>query len=76
MVSWTVFVSGDSYNGGRFSTRWGNLDTVSGALAGTLESFTVDGRAAPSDANLWASPSPGTTTPSTPPCRRATGVRW
>ena len=53
MVSWTVFVSGDSYNGGRFSTRWGNLDTVSGALAGTLESFTVDGRAAPSDANLW-----------------------
>jgi len=53
MVSWTVFVTGDSYNGGRFSTRSGILDTRSGVLVGSLETFTVDGRPAPADGNVW-----------------------
>ncbi|WP_354643750.1 TolB family protein [Kitasatospora camelliae] len=53
MVSWTVFVTGDSYNGGRFSTRSGILDTRTGTLAGNLENFTVDGRKAAPDTNVW-----------------------
>ncbi|MER5865163.1 hypothetical protein [Kitasatospora sp. NPDC002040] len=53
MVSWTVFVTGDSYNGGRFSTRSGILDTRTGTLAGNLENFTVDGRPPDPDANVW-----------------------
>ncbi|GAA4870112.1 hypothetical protein [Kitasatospora terrestris] len=53
MVSWTVFVTGDSYNGGQFSTRSGILDTGTGELAGNLENFTVDGHHSPPDANLW-----------------------
>ncbi|WP_457029575.1 hypothetical protein [Kitasatospora sp. P5_F3] len=53
MVSWTVFVTGDSYNGGRFSTRSGILDTRSGTLAGNLEAFTVDGHPPAPDANFW-----------------------
>ncbi|RSM35524.1 hypothetical protein DMA12_44100 [Amycolatopsis balhimycina DSM 5908] len=56
MLAWTVFVTGDSYNGGMFSTRAGILDTATGDLAGTLEDFavTLDGkpyRAA--DLNFW-----------------------
>ncbi|WP_406404969.1 hypothetical protein OH805_37860 [Streptomyces sp. NBC_00879] len=53
MVAWTVFVTGDSYNGGRFSTRSGVLDTHINTLAGNLEDFTVDGRRPPTDANFW-----------------------
>ncbi|QKW17794.1 hypothetical protein HUT16_00825 [Kitasatospora sp. NA04385] len=53
MVSWTVFVAGDSYNGGHFSTRSGILDTGTGTIVGTLEDFTVDGRPAAADANFW-----------------------
>jgi hypothetical protein len=55
-VAWTVFVTGDSYNGGRFSTRAGMLDTTSGALEGTLEDFgvTVDGQPyQAADLNFW-----------------------
>jgi hypothetical protein len=55
-LAWTVFVTGDSYNGGRFSTRVGMLNTVTGRTVDTLETFavTVDGkpyRAA--DLNFW-----------------------
>jgi hypothetical protein len=55
-LTWTVFVTGDSYNGGRFSTRVGMLDTVSKRTVDTLETFAVirDGRhyQAP-DLNFW-----------------------
>jgi hypothetical protein len=56
MVAWTVFVTGDSYNGGQFSTRAGILDTVSDQLVGTLEDYavTVDGKPYQSaDENFW-----------------------
>ncbi|ASW58076.1 PD40 domain-containing protein [Plantactinospora sp. KBS50] len=57
LVTWTAFVTGDSYNGGRFSTRVGVLDVSTGDLVvDTLESFRLlrDGkpyRAA--DINYW-----------------------
>src|SRR5690242_21364598 len=51
--SWTVFVTGDSYNGGRFSTRSGILDSRTGTLAGNLEEFTVDGKPSEPTANFW-----------------------
>jgi Tol biopolymer transport system component len=56
MVAWTVFVTGDSYNVGAFSTRAGILDTVSGQLAATLEDYavTVDGKPyQAADENFW-----------------------
>ncbi|WP_433075741.1 hypothetical protein ACQP1P_29855 [Dactylosporangium sp. CA-052675] len=57
LVTWTAFVTGDSYNGGRFSTRVGVLDATSGdLLADTLETFalTRDGRAyQAADVNFW-----------------------
>ncbi|MEV4760840.1 hypothetical protein AB0J86_37850 [Micromonospora sp. NPDC049559] len=56
MVAWTVFVTGDSYNGGQFSTRAGILDTRTGNLAGSLEEFAVtrDGRPyRAADLNFW-----------------------
>lgn len=57
MISWTTFVTGDSYIGStRFSTRSGILDTKANVLAGTLETFalTVDGRPyAAADLNYW-----------------------
>ncbi|BFU44397.1 TolB family protein [Krasilnikovia sp. MM14-A1004] len=55
-LAWTVFVAGDGYNGGRFSTRVGMLDTATGATVDTLEDFTIirDGRAYRSaDVNFW-----------------------
>jgi hypothetical protein len=55
-VAWTVFVTGDSYNNGRFSTRAGILDTRTGDLVATLEDFSVilDGRPYSSaDLNFW-----------------------
>lgn len=41
MVAWTVFVSGDSYNGPNFSTRTGILDTKTGTVIPDLETFTA-----------------------------------
>jgi hypothetical protein len=56
MLTWTVFVTGDSYNGGMFSTRAGILDTTTGDLAATLEDYavTVDGKPyQAADLNFW-----------------------
>jgi hypothetical protein len=56
MVSWTSFVSGDSYAGSTFSTRTGILDTTTGTRIDSLESFTVERGAKPyrrSDLNFW-----------------------
>jgi hypothetical protein len=54
LVTWTAFVTGDSYNNGRFSTRVGVLDTATGELlADTLESYALDGRSQAADANYW-----------------------
>ena len=56
MVAWTVFVTGDSYTGGGFSTRSGILDTATNRLEGTLETFTatVDGKPyQAADINYW-----------------------
>lgn len=53
IVSWTVFVTGDSYLApGGFSTRTGVLDLRTGELVESLESFSgaAEGRA---DANFW-----------------------
>lgn len=56
LVAWTVFVTGDSYNGGVFSTRAGITNVVTGDLYGTLEDFSVvrDGEPYKSaDENFW-----------------------
>lgn len=56
MVAWTVFVSGDSYNGPEFSTRTGILTVHGGAEVANLETFTpyVDGAAYHAvDVNYW-----------------------
>ncbi|MER7274261.1 hypothetical protein ABT369_07395 [Dactylosporangium sp. NPDC000244] len=57
LVTWTAFVTGDSYNGGQFSTRVGVLDTTSGdLLADTLETFTLTRDGQPyqaADVNFW-----------------------
>ncbi|GHJ47280.1 TolB-like translocation protein; signal peptide [Catellatospora sp. TT07R-123] len=53
MVSWTVFVTGDSYNTGEFSTRTGILDTRTGTLVDSLEGFTVQDGRPNQDANFW-----------------------
>lgn len=56
MVSWTVFVAGDSYNATGFSTRTGMLDTVTGDLRTSVEDIfvEVDGeRYFASDLNFW-----------------------
>jgi WD40-like Beta Propeller Repeat len=56
LVAWTVFVSGDSYNGPNFSTRTGILNVRTGALVENLETFNayVDGRLYRSvDINYW-----------------------
>lgn len=56
MVSWTVFVSGDSYATTAFSTRTGILDTKSGYLIKSMESIQLylDGRRYHSpDVNFW-----------------------
>ncbi|WP_370947094.1 TolB family protein [Amycolatopsis sp. cg5] len=53
---WTVFVTGDSYNGGRFSTRAGIMDITTDLLEGTLEDFTVTVDGKPyqaADLNFW-----------------------
>ncbi|TMR29527.1 hypothetical protein [Actinomadura geliboluensis] len=56
LVSWTVFVAGDSYNGGRFSTRVGILDTSTQHLTTTLEDWKVTVAGKPyraRDLNFW-----------------------
>jgi hypothetical protein len=57
VVSWTVFVTGDSYAvPGAFSTRTGVLDLRTGTLLESLEGFTayVDGAPyARADINYW-----------------------
>lgn len=56
LVSWTVFVSGDSYNGPQFSTRTGVYDLKTGTVIQSLENFTatVDGRIYRAvDINYW-----------------------
>jgi hypothetical protein len=56
LLAWTVFVTGDSYNGGRFSTRVGMLNAATGETVDTLESFAItrDGRPYRSvDVNFW-----------------------
>ena len=56
VLTWTVFVTGDSYNGGRFSTRVGMLNTATGTTVDTLETYavTVSGRPYRSvDLNFW-----------------------
>ena len=56
LVAWTVFVSGDSYNGPNFSTRTGILNVRTGALVENLETFNayVNGRLYRSvDINYW-----------------------
>ena len=56
MVAWTVFVSGDSYNGPEFSTRTGILNVRTGAVVDSLETFTAYVDGAPYhavDINYW-----------------------
>ncbi|WP_256105430.1 hypothetical protein [Streptomyces sp. ODS05-4] len=56
MVSWTVFVGGDSYAGSSFSTRTGILDTEGGLRLDTLEDFRITREGKPyraADANYW-----------------------
>jgi hypothetical protein len=56
MISWTVFVSGDSYTSPNLSTRTGVLDLRTGNVVMSLEDFALykDGRryTAP-DVNYW-----------------------
>lgn len=53
MVAWTTFSTGDSYAVDSYSTRTGILDLATGRQTTDLESFRVDGRVAPVDANFW-----------------------
>ena len=56
LLAWTVFVAGDSYNGGRFSTRVGMINTVTGDTVDTLETFAVSVAGRPYhavDLNFW-----------------------
>ncbi|WP_432037403.1 TolB family protein [Streptomyces cucumeris] len=56
MAAWTVFVTGDSYNGGRFSTRAGILDTRTQKLVPSLEDWHITLRGEPyhaADVNIW-----------------------
>ncbi len=56
LLAWTVFVTGDSYNGGKFSTRVGMINTVTGDTVDTLETFAVTVGGRPyhaADLNFW-----------------------
>ncbi|MFJ5546882.1 hypothetical protein [Streptomyces sp. NPDC093225] len=56
MVGWTLFVGGDSYAGGGFSTRTGILDTRTGKVIGSLEEFALfrgGRRHRAADVNVW-----------------------
>ncbi|MGW6281238.1 TolB family protein [Kribbella sp. NPDC055071] len=56
MAAWTVFVAGDSYNNGRFSTRSGLIDLKTLDMIDSLEflSVTLDGHPyQAADLNFW-----------------------
>jgi hypothetical protein len=56
LVAWTVFVAGDSYNNGRFSTRAGLIDLTTLDMVDSLEFLpvTVDGHPyTAADLNFW-----------------------
>ncbi len=56
MISWTAFVTGDSYNKSAFSTRTSILDTRTGYLINSIEDIhlRLDGRRYRSpDVNYW-----------------------
>jgi len=56
LLAWTVFVTGDSYNGGKFSTRVGMLNAATGETVDTLETFAVTRDEKPYrnvDLNFW-----------------------
>lgn len=56
MVSWTVFISGESYQFGGFSTRTGILDTKTGQRFDSIESFAITRDGKPyrgADVNYW-----------------------
>jgi len=56
MVAWTVFVAGDSYNHGRFSTRAGLIDLKNEETVDSLEFLSVirDGHPyTAADLNFW-----------------------
>ncbi|MGW6194612.1 TolB family protein [Kribbella sp. NPDC055110] len=56
MAAWTVFVAGDSYNNGRFSTRSGLIDLKTLDMVDSLEflSVTLDGHPyKAADLNFW-----------------------
>uniref|UniRef100_UPI0031DFC179 hypothetical protein n=1 Tax=Saccharothrix mutabilis TaxID=33921 RepID=UPI0031DFC179 len=56
MVSWTVFVSGDSYNTAGFSTRTGILDTATDEIRKSIEDIPLtinNSRYYAPDLNFW-----------------------
>jgi hypothetical protein len=56
LLAWTVFVTGDSYNGGKFSTRVGMLNTATGETVDTLETYAITRDDKPyrnADVNFW-----------------------
>ena len=56
LVAWTVFVAGDSYNNGRFSTRAGLIDLTTEDTVDSLEFLpvTLDGHPyTAADLNFW-----------------------
>ncbi|MFJ9036170.1 TolB family protein [Streptomyces sp. NPDC102406] len=55
-AAWTAFVGGDSYAGTNFSTRAAILDTATGRLTPTLETYDIIKEGHPyraADANFW-----------------------
>jgi hypothetical protein len=56
MAAWTVFVAGDSYNNGRFSTRSGLIDLTTQDMVDSLEFLSVTRDGHPykaADLNFW-----------------------
>jgi len=53
MVTWTMFVSGDSYVGADFTTRAAIFDTRTGAYTKNLETYDVVGVRKAPDINIW-----------------------
>jgi hypothetical protein len=53
VLAWTVFVTGDSYNGGKFSTRAGMINFATGETVDSLELFAVTGARKTVDLNFW-----------------------
>ncbi|HKS48538.1 MAG TPA: hypothetical protein VJT49_26190 [Amycolatopsis sp.] len=56
LAAWTVFVAGDSYNNGRFSTRAGLIDLRSEDMVDSLEFLSVTLNGHPytaADLNFW-----------------------